>query len=160
MEESGFYSAVGFILALLFAAVMGVCVFAILFTDFAQSGGVVNDRERTTLTIAATAGASAGLISWWLQRFAAHRGLVTRIIYGVLIYLLIFAALGGFLELGNSVLNAPGSVDLSPTGLYWSSLGSFYTFAIALLGEGVVPLIGLMIAAGVILALVGPRRIY
>lgn len=160
MEESGFYTAVGFVLALLFAAVMGLCVFALLYTDFAQSGGIVNDRERATLAVTAAAAASAGLISWWLQSFAAHRGVVTRFIYGTLTYLLLFCAFGGLLELANSLINAPATVDLSFSGLYWSSLGAFYSFTINMLGRALPPLIGLMVAAGLILAMVGPRRIY
>ncbi len=160
MEESGFYTTVGFILAVLFAAVMGLCVFAVLYTDFATSGGIVNDRERTTLRIVAIAGASAGLLAWWMQKFAAHRSLPIRLIYGLLIYMVIFAALGGLFEFGHGLIANPGSVDFSPSGLYFASLGAFYTFAISLLGESIFAIAGLLVAAGVILALVGPKKIY
>lgn len=160
MEESGAYTAVGFLLAVLFAAVMGLCVFAVLYTDFATSGGIVNDRERTTLRIVAIAGASAGLLAWWMQKFAATRSFPTRTIYGLLIYLLIFCALGGLFELGHGIVTSQGSVDFSLSGIYFLSLGAFYTFVISLLGESAIALIGLMLSAGLVLAAVGPRKIY
>ena len=160
MEESGFYTTVGFILAVLFAAVMGLCVFAVLYTDFATSGGIVNDRERTTLRIVAIAGAAAGLLAWWMLKFAAHRSFMIRLIYGVLIYSVIFAALGGLFEFAHGWWTSPGGLDFSPSGLYFSSLGAFYTFAISLLGDSILAIIGLLFAAGVILASVGPKKIY
>ena len=160
MEESGLYTIVGFILAVLFAIVMGLCVFAVLYTDFLDSGGIVNDRERVTLRIVAIAGATAALIAWWLQTFAATRSFATRLIYGVLIYLVIFCALGGMLELGYGVITAQTSLDFSLSGIYFLSLGAFYTFVISLVGESIIAFIGLVIAAGIILAAVGPRRVY
>ena len=160
MEESGFYTIVGFILAVLFAAVMGLCVFAVLYPDFVDSGGIVNERERTTLRITAAAGASAAIISWWLQNFAATKSLPTRIIYGVLIYLLVFCALGGLFELGHGVFTSATPLDFSLSGIYFLSLGAFYTFAISLVGNSIFYFIGLMIAAGIILGVVGPRKVY
>lgn len=160
MEESGFYKAVGFVLALLFAMVMGLCVFAVLYADFAGSGGTVNERETTTLMITATTGAVAALSAWWLQKFIAARSFSTRFVYGVFIFLLMFCALGGLIEFTYGVVTGPGSVDLSPSELYFASLGAFYTFVIASLGSSMFAFAGLGLAAGLILAAVGPRRIY
>lgn len=160
MEESGFYSAVGFILAILFAVVLGLCIFAILYADFAQSGGTVNERETTTLTISAIAATVAALLSWLLQKYAAHRGFGIRTIYGVLIYFLLFAGLGGMLELGYGIATGSGTIDFSPSGLYFLSLGAFYAFAINLVGQQIFWIFGLFVAAGLILAAVGPRKIY
>jgi hypothetical protein len=160
MEDSGFYRAVGFILALLFAIVFGLCIFAILYSDFALSGGTVNDRERTTLQIAATAGATAALLSWVLQKYAAHRGFGIRVIYGLLIYLLLFAAIGGMLELGYGITTNTGTIDFSLSGLYFLSYGAFATFAINLIGAQALWIVGLIIFAGLFLGAVGPRKIY
>lgn len=160
MEESGFYTVVGFILAVLFAAVMGLCVFAVLYPDFAASGGIVNARERTTLQITALAGASAALISWWMQNFAATRSLPIRIVYGILVYFLIFCALGGLFELVHGIATSATPLDLSLSGIYFLSLGAFYTFAISLVGDSIFAFIGLLIAAGVVLGMVGPRKVY
>jgi hypothetical protein len=160
MEESGSYRLVGFFLAIMFAAVMGLCALAVLYTDFTALGGVLNDRERATLRIVALAGASAGLIAWGLQKFAAHRSFAIRLIYGLAIYLLVFCALGGLFELLSGIIGGPGSVDWSLSGLYFLSLGAFYGFTISLLGNSVLALLGLMLAAGIILAAVGPRTIY
>lgn len=160
MEESGFHAAVGFILALLLAAVMGLCVFAVLYTDFAESGGIVNDREKTTLTIAAIAGALAALVAWLMQSFAAHRSFAIRLIYGLLIFLLIFCSLGGLFEVGYGMATSQGSLDFSPSGLYFSSLSAFYTFTFSLLSSSLPAFMGLVFAAGLILAAVGPRKVY
>lgn len=160
MEESGLHRLVGVILAVLFAIVMGLCALALLYTDFTVSGGLLNDRERATMRIAALAGASAGLIAWGLQKFAAHRSFGVRMVYGLTVYVLVFCALGGFFELVSGAINGPGSLDWSPSGLYFLSLGAFYSFTISLFGNSAFFLIGLMIAAGIILAAVGPRKIY
>jgi len=159
MEESGFHSAVGFILAILFATVMGLSVFAVLYTD-ALSGGVINDQEKTTLTIAAMAGALAALISWLLQSFAAHRSFAVRLVYGLLIFLLIFCALGGLFKFSYGIATSQGSVDFSPSGLYFSSLSAFYAFAFSLFNSSLPAFLGLNFAAGLILASVGPRKVY
>lgn len=160
MEESGFHRLVGGFLAIMFAIVMGLCAFAVLYTDFTELGGVLNDRERVTLRIVALAGASAGLVAWGLQNFAAHRSFAVRLVYGVAIYVLVFCAFGGLFELISGIASGPGTVDWSPSGLYFLSLSAFYGFTISLLGESILALIGLMLAAGVILAAVGPRTIY
>ncbi len=160
MEESGVYTAVGFVLAVLFAAVMGLCVFAILYADFAQSGGLVNDRERIILRITAIAAASAALLSWWLQKFAATRSFPVRFLYGMLIYPVVFTALGSLMELIQKIISKPGAMTFSLSDFYFDSLSAFYAFVIDLVGSSLVPLVGLVFAAGVILAAVGPRRIY
>lgn len=160
MEESGFYRLVGLFLAVAFAGVMGLCALAVLYTDFSISGGVLNDRERVTLRIVALAGASAGIISWIMQRFAEHRSFGVRLLYGLTVYVLVFCALGGLFELISGMFSGPGSIDWSPSGLYFLSLGAFYSFTISLLGDSILALIGLMLSAGIILAAVGPRRIY
>jgi hypothetical protein len=160
MEESGFYTTVGFILAILFAAVMGLCMGAVLYTDFAASGGIVNERERVTLRIVATAAASAGIIAWWMQKFAAHRSFVIRLIYGLLIYMVIFAALGGLFQFGHGLMTNPGGIDFSLSGIYLASLGAFYTFAISLVGQAILALVGLLASAGIILAAGGPKKVY
>ncbi|RME95081.1 MAG: hypothetical protein D6773_18800 [Alphaproteobacteria bacterium] len=160
MEESGFYKVVGFILAILFAVVIGLCVFALLYTDFAQSGGIINDRERTTLRIAASAGAIAAILTWLLQSFAAHRSFATRFFYGLIVFVLVFSALGGLFELVHAMVTSPTPVDLSLSGIYFASLSAFYAFAISLVGSSIPAFIGLVLAAGLILAAVGPRRVY
>ena len=53
----------------------------------------------------------------------------------------------------------PGSNDFSLTGLYWASVGGFYTFVLFLLGSFNADLLVVMIFAGIIPALVGPREI-
>lgn len=159
MEQSGFSRSVGLVLALLFAAVMGMCLIAVLITDYMEPGRVMSEQARFTLRICGIAGALAALIAWWLQRFAAHRGFVVRLVYGLVIFLLVFTAIGGFLETINAYAFNPGPHDYSPSGLYWASLGAFYTFTFFLLSSFNPALLGVLLVPGPILALVGPREI-
>lgn len=159
MEQSGFDRAVGLTLALLFAAVMGACLIAVLISDYTEPGRIMSDQTRNTLKICGIAGAGAGLISWWLQGFAAHRGFLMRAIYGLVIFLLVFCALGGLLEVVSAYSSNTGQHDFSPSGFYWASVGSFYTFTIFILGSFNIGLLGVLLSPALILALVGPREI-
>lgn len=159
MEQSGFNSAVGFILAILFSAVMGMCLIAVLVAEYMEPGRVMSEQARITLRICGIAGAAAALLAWWLQSFAAHRGFAVRFIYGLVIFILVFSALGGLLETITNFTTNPGPHDYSPTGLYWASLGGFYTFALFLIGSFDLGLIAVLLAPGIILASVGPREI-
>lgn len=159
MEQSGFGRAVGFVLACLFAIVMGLCLFAVLVSVYMESGRAMSGQEQLTVRICGIAGASAGLLAWWFQSFAAHRGFAMRLIYGLVIFLLVFASLGGLLAVGSNFMLNPGPHDFSPSGLYWASLGGFYTFALFLLGSFNAGLLVVLLAPGIILAFVGPREI-
>lgn len=159
MEESGFGRAVGFILAVLFAAVMGACLIAVLVAEYMEPGRIMNEQARNTLRICGIAGTVAGLAAWWLQGFAAHRGFAVRFFYGLIIFLLVFCALGGFLEVGSNFILNPGPHDYSLSGLYWASLGGFYTFAFFLVSSFNPGLLAVLLAPGIFLALVGPREI-
>ncbi len=158
MEQSGFGRVVGFVLAGLFAAVMGLCLVAVLVADYMEPGRIVNEQARVTLRICGIAGASAGLIAWWLQGFAAHRAFIVRFFYAMVLFLLVFCAIGGLLEVISNFMLNPGPHDYSPSGLYWSSLGGFYTFALFLSVSFNPGLFVVLLAPGIILALVGPRE--
>lgn len=159
MEQGGFDRAVGLVLAILFSAVMGACLIAVLVADYMEPGRVMSEQARLTLRISGIAGATAGLLTWWLQGFAAHRSFVVRFSYGLVAYLLIFCALGGLMEAISNFMFNPGPHDYSPTGLYWTSLGSFYTFTLSVLSTAKPALLAVLLAPGFILALVGPRTI-
>ena len=159
MEQSGLNRAVGFFLALLFAAVMGMSLIAVLVAEYMEPGRVMSDQARLTLRICGIAGAAAGLLTWWLQRFAAHRGFAVRFFYALFIFLLAFGALGGLLGVISNFMFNPSTNDFSPTGLYWSSVGGFYTFVLFLLGSFNAGLLVVLLSAGIILALVGPREV-
>jgi hypothetical protein len=158
MEQSGLDRAVGIVLALLFAAVMGLCLIAVLVADYMEPGRIVNEQARITLRICGIAGASAGLVTWWMQSFAAHRAFIIRFFYAMVIFLLVFCAFGGLLEVISNFMLNPGPHDYSPSGLYWSSVGGFYTFALFLLGSFNPGLLLVLLAPGIILAFVGPRE--
>lgn len=159
MEQSGFDRGVGFVLAILFSAVMGACVVAVIIPEYMEPGRIMSEQARQTLRICALSGALAALLTWWLQKFASHRRFPVRFFYGLVIYLLVFCALGGLLEAGSNYMLNPAQRDVSLTGIYWASLGSFYTFALFVLGSVKPGLLAVLLAPGFILALVGPRTI-
>ncbi|MGI9385316.1 MAG: hypothetical protein ACR2PO_19360 [Methyloligellaceae bacterium] len=156
MQRGVFAAFVGFVLALLFAATMGLSMTAVLVADYMQPGRVMGEQARQTLILCAGAGFAAAILAWWMQRFAASRGLLIRFIYGFLIFTLIFLALGGILEVGRNYVTNQGPHDYSPAGLYWASLGGFYTFALFVVVPLKLALMGLLLAAGLFLAIVGP----
>jgi len=159
MEQSGFYRAVGFVLAILFSLVMGACIVAVIIPEYMDPFRVMSEQARQTLRICAISAALAGLLAWWLQNFASHRRFPVRFMYGLVAYLLIFCALGGLLEAGSNYMLNPAQQDISLTGIYWASLGSFYTFALFVLGSVKPGLLAVLLAPGFILAMVGPRTI-
>ena len=159
MEQGGFDRAVGLVLAILFSAVMGASFIAVLIAEYMDPFQVMSEQARLTLRICGITGALAGLLAWWLQSFAAHRRFIVRFFYGLVIYLLIFCAIGGLLEAVSNFMFNPGPHDYSLTGLYWASLGSFYAFALFVLGSAKTGLLAVLLAPGFILALVGPRKI-
>lgn len=158
MEKTLLDRAVGLVLALLFAAVMGLCVAAVLIADYVQPGQIMSQQARQTLTLCGIAGAIAGLASWWLQGFAAQRGLIVRFFYGLGIFMLVFAGTGGILEIVRNFMANPGPTDFSLGGVYWASLSGFYSFALFLVVPLRIALVGVLLAAGIILALAGPRE--
>lgn len=159
MQQSGLSHAVGFFLALLFSAVMGMCLIAVLVAEYMEPGRIMSEQARLTLRTCGIAGAMAGLLTWWLQRFAAHRGFSVRFFYALVIFLLAFCALGGLLGVISNYMFNPSSNDFSPSGLYWASVGGFYTFALFLLGSFNLGLLVVLLSPGLIVALVGPREI-
>ncbi|MEC9369244.1 MAG: hypothetical protein VX871_11205 [Pseudomonadota bacterium] len=156
--NNGLNMAVGVILALLFAGVFGISTAAVLLADYMQPGRIMSEQVRQTLQLCAVAGAVAGLAAWALQRFAARRGFVVRFLYGVVVFALVFCAIGGMLDVVRNYLASPGSTDISLGGIYWTSLGGFYNFVFFLVSSLNIAILGLILAAGLILAVVGPRE--
>ena len=159
MKYGGIISMlVGLVLALLFAAVMGVSSAAVLVSDYMHPGRMMSEQARNTLAICAIAGFLASLAAWWLQGFAAERGLFIRFVNALFTYTLSFGAIGGLLVVANNFITYPGTNDFSLGGLYSASVGGFYTFALFVAVPLRLALAGLLLSAGLIIALVGPQR--
>ncbi len=58
MDKVTFDSVVGFVLALAFAIVMGICMKAVLVGDYMQPGSVMNQQTQHTLRSSAMPAAS------------------------------------------------------------------------------------------------------
>lgn len=158
MDRGTLSNVVDVVLGLLFAAAVGLSIAAVLVADFMQPGKIMSDPARQTLIVCGLAGACAGLLSWWLQRFAANRGVVVRFFFAFGVFLLLFGAFGGLFEVIRKTVTSPGGMDLTLGGVYWSSLGGFWTFVLFLIIPLRPALFGLWVAAALIIALVGPQR--
>lgn len=150
-------SVIGFVLAFAFAIVMGICAKAILVGDYMQPGTVMNQQTQHTLEIVGYAGGLAALITWWVQQFAAGRGLLVRVLFALFIFVVAFCSFGGLLRIINLMITYPNQLDWSLSGLYWSSLSDFYSFVLFMLVPPRLAYLLLMLAAALFVALFGPR---
>jgi hypothetical protein len=157
MEKVTFDSIVGFVLAIAFAIVMGICAKAVLIGDYMQPGSVMNEQTRHTLQIVGYAGGLAALVTWWVQQFAAGRSFLIRFLFALMIFVLAFCAFGGLLRVIYLMITYPSQLDWSPSGLYWSSLSDFYAFVLYMLVPPRPAVAFLMVAAALYLAVFGPR---
>ena len=155
MDKLSFGNVVGFVLALAFAFVIGVSMWALLLGDYVNS--FMNEQTRHTLRIVGFAGALAALVTWWVQSFAAKRGFVVRTLFALFIFVVAFCSFGGLLRVIYLMITYPNQLDWSLSGLYWSSLSDFYSFVLFMLVPPRPGYAGLMLAAALYLAIFGPR---
>jgi uncharacterized membrane protein (DUF106 family) len=148
---------VGFVLSILFAFTMGIAVSGALTGVFTVSGQTLSPQTIQKINAAAMAAGFAGIVAWAMQHFVAHRAFFVRFLYGFVVFLLVFAAMGALVNAIRSYADQPGA-DWSLTALYGASLNQFYTFALDLLFPPPVPLAALLFAAGLFLAAFGPVR--
>ena len=158
MSSGGVFSViVSIVLALLFACVMGLSSAAVLVADYMAPGRAFTEQARQTLFVCGIAGFLAALTAWWLQTLAAERGLFVRFVNALFTYTLAFGAIGGLLVVANNFISYPENNDFSLGGIYSASVGGFYTFALFVAVPLRIALAGLLLAAGLIIALVGPQ---
>ena len=157
MEKMTFDNIVGFLLAIAFALVMAICMWAVLVGDYMQPNSVMNETTRHTMQIVGYAGGLAALVAWWVQQFAASRGLLVRFLFALFIFILAFCSFGGLLRVIYLMFAYPNQLDWSLSGLYWSSLSDFYSFVLFMLVPPRPAYAGLMLAAALYLAVFRPR---
>ena len=157
MEKVTFNNIVGFLLAVAFAIVMAISVWAVLAGDYMQPNSVMNETTRHTMQIVGYAGGLAALVAWWVQQFAANRGFVVRFLFALFIFIVAFCSFGGLLRIIYLMVAYPNQLDWSLSGLYWSSLSDFYSFVLFMLVPPRPAYAALMIAAALYLAIFGPR---
>jgi hypothetical protein len=150
-------NVVGFLLALAFAVVMGICMKAVLVGDYMQPNSVMNEQTQRSLQIVGYAGGLAALVAWWVQQFASGRGLVVRFLFALFVFIVAFCSFGGLLRILYLTFAYPNQLDWSLSGLYWTSLSDFYSFVLFMLVPPRPAYAGLMLAAALYLALFGPR---
>jgi fluoride ion exporter CrcB/FEX len=155
MEQVTFDKAVGFILAALFALVIGVSMWALLVGDYMH--GVMNEQAQRSLRIVGFAGALAALATWWVQGFAAHRGPVVRFLFALFIFVVAFSSIGGMLRVIYSYVTYPSQQDWSLTGLYWASQSDLISFVIFMLVPPRPAYAALILATAAYIAVFGPR---
>jgi hypothetical protein len=156
MEKLTMDSVVGFVLAVLFALVIGISMWALLIGDFVNS--VMNEQTRHTLRIVGFAGALAALVTWWVQSFAAKRGFVVRFLFAFFIFVVAFGSFGGLLRFAYIHATYPNQQDWSLSGMYFASLNDFYTFLVDMFLPPRPAYAALTAAAAFYVALFGPRE--
>ena len=156
MDNVSFGNVVGFVLAILFAVVIGVSMWALLLGDYVNS--FMNEQTRHTLRIIGFAGALAALVTWWVQSFAAKRGFVVRVLFALFIFVVAFCSFGGLLRFIYIHATYPNQQDWSLTGMYLASLNDFYTFLLDMLLPPRPAYAALAVAAAIYIAWFGPRE--
>ena len=156
MDKVTFGSVVGFILAVCFAVVIGVSMWALLLGDYVNS--FMNEQTRHTLRIVGFAGALAALVTWWVLSFAAKRGFVVRVLFALFIFVVAFCSFGGLLRFIYIHATYPNQQDWSLTGMYLASLNDFYTFLLDMLLPPRPAYAALAVAAAIYIAWFGPRE--
>ncbi len=156
MDKVSFGNVVGFVLAILFAVVIGVSMWALLLGDYVNS--FMNEQTRHTLRIVGFAGALAALVTWWVQSFAAKRGFVVRVLFALFIFVVAFCSFGGLLRFIYIHATYPNQQDWSLTGMYLASLNDFYTFLLDMLLPPRPAYAALAVAAAIYIAWFGPRE--
>jgi hypothetical protein len=156
MDKVSFGNVVGFILAILFALVIGVSMWALLLGDYMNT--FMNEQTRHTLRIVGFAGALAALVTWWVQSFAAKRGFVVRFLFALFIFVVAFCSFGGLLRFIYIHATYPSQQDWSLTGMYLASLNDFYTFLLDMLLPPRPAYAALAVVAAIFIAVFGPRE--
>ena len=156
MDKVSLGSVVGFVLAILFALVIGVSMWALLLGDYMNT--FMNEQTRHTLRIVGFAGALAALITWWVQSFAAKRGFVVRFLFALFIFVVAFCSFGGLLRFIYIHATYPSQQDWSLSGLYLASLNDFYTFLLDMLLPPRPAYAALAVVAAIFIAWFGPRE--
>ena len=156
MDKLSFGNVVGFVLALAFALVIGVSMWALLLGDYVNS--FMNEQTRHTLRIVGFAGALAALVTWWVQSFAAKRGFVVRTLFALFIFVVAFCSFGGLLRFVYIHATYPNQQDWSLTGMYLASLNDFYTFLLDMFLPPRPAYAALTFAAAIYVAIFGPRE--
>ena len=156
MDKVTFGNVVGFVLAVLFAVVIGVSMWALLLGDYVNT--FMNEQTRHTLRIVGFAGALAALVTWWVQSFAAKRGFVVRFLFALFIFVVAFCSFGGLLRFIYIHATYPHQQDWSLTGMYLASLNDFYTFLLDMLLPPRPAYAALAVVAAIYIALFGPRE--
>ncbi|MBC8019991.1 MAG: hypothetical protein H7X78_02115 [Methyloceanibacter sp.] len=156
MEKVSLDNVVGFVLAICFALVIGISMWALLIGDYMNT--VMNEQTRHTLRIVGFAGALAALVTWWVQSFAARRGFVVRVMFAFFIFVVAFCSFGGLLRFIYIHATYPSQQDWSLTGLYFASLNDFYTFLLDMLLPPRPAYAALTLAAAIFVAWFGPHQ--
>ncbi len=156
MDKLSFGNVVGFVLAVAFALVIGVSMWALLLGDYVNS--FMNEQTRHTLRIVGFAGALAALVTWWVQSFAAKRGFVVRTLFALFIFVVAFCSFGGLLRFIYIHATYPNQQDWTLTGLYLASLNDFYTFLLDMFLPPRPAYAALSLAAAIYIAWFGPRE--
>ena len=151
-----FSHVVGFVLAILFALVIGVSMWALLVGEYMNS--FMNEQTRHTVRIVGFAGVFAALVTWWVQNFAAKRSFLVRFMFAFFVFVVALCSFGGLLRFIYIHAAYPSQQDWSLTGMYLASLNDFYTFILDMFLPPRPAYAALTVAAAIYVAWFGPRE--
>jgi hypothetical protein len=157
MDQTTLGSVIGFVLAILFALVIGICMWALLVGEYMNT--FMNEQTRHTVRIVGFAGALAALVTWWVQNFAAQRGFLIRFMFAFFVFVVAFCSFGGLLRFIYIHAAYPSQQDWSLTGMYLASLNDFYTFLLDMFLPPRPAYAALTVAVALFVAIFGPREL-
>ena len=158
MKKLTMDNMVGFVLAILFALVIGFSMWGLLKGEYVNAPPEIQVRAQEALRTVGLAGALSALVAWWVQNFAARRGFVVRLLFAGMIFAVAFGAFGGLLQFMYAHVTYPSQQDWSLTGLYFASLNDFYTFLVDMFLPPRFDYAILTAASAIFVAIFGPRE--
>lgn len=151
------------LLALIIAGGYGIILMAFVQSSFRERQlEQLAGADQTTL-VCGLAGITTILFTWKLIGMVSLSGLLQRILFSLATHLILFSALGGVFVIIFNILTKSDPIKTSwwqwlIHGFYWDSVNGFYAFAIFVIGELKLEIIGLFFIASVAIAILAPWK--
>ncbi|MGI9381247.1 MAG: hypothetical protein ACR2OW_16495 [Methyloligellaceae bacterium] len=151
------------LLALIIAGGYGIILMAFVQSSFRERQlEQLAGADQTTL-VCGLAGITTILFTWKLIGIVSLSGLLQRILFSLATHLILFSALGGVFVIIFNILTKSDPIKTSwwqwlIHGFYWDSVNGFYAFAIFVIGELKLEIIGLFFIASVAIAILAPWK--
>ena len=152
------------LLALIIAGGYGIMLMAFVQSSFRERQlEQLAGADQTTL-VCGLAAITTVLFTWQLISMVSFSGLLQRILFSLATHLILFAALGGVFVIVFNILTKSDPIKTTwwqwlVHGFYWDSVNGFYAFAIFVIGELKLEIIGLFFATTIAIAILAPWKL-